>query len=273
MTLYGEQIHLQFTTKERYPSIVRFMANNYLLGFYGFIWVSEIISAIIASERCLCVLLPLRSQTILSTSTTTIIIVIINIIIVGLYSLVTTRYKPACAYDTVTQTNIWTVVPSQFYLDYQEFVDSLDAFVFGVIIPGVTVVVVVVATIVTMVKLRQAAAWRSVSSSSSNVSSREVALTVMLVYNSIFFVVCAFPFTLFRIAFLFLPEMKVGRRQHNLYFTGVWLSDVISYVNATFNFIIYVTMGSRYRQTLRQLISRGNKPGKLITQPVSQSAS
>ncbi|XP_076462771.1 uncharacterized protein LOC143295092 [Babylonia areolata] len=259
MLLYAEQIHVQFTTREKYGPIARFFVNNNLLGFYGFTWVSEIISAMIASERCFCILQPLRSQTVLSTSTTTVIVVLVNVVVVGLYFFVTARYRMMCAFDPSTNTNIWTITAGQFYLNNQKTIDFLDAFVYGVGIPLVMIMVVVMTTVVTMIKLRQAAAWRSGTSSSGSVSAREVALTVMLVYNSIFFVICVFPVALFRLVWLFVPEMNAGRRQHNLFFTCIWLMDIVTYINATFNIVVYYTMGSRYRQTFWQLLGRANR--------------
>ena len=83
MFIYGEQIHLQFTTQERYGPVVRFMANNNLAGFFAFSFVSQILSAIIASERCLCVLSPLRFQTLLQTRTVAVIIVAVYVVPLG----------------------------------------------------------------------------------------------------------------------------------------------------------------------------------------------
>ncbi|XP_076462840.1 uncharacterized protein LOC143295153 [Babylonia areolata] len=257
--LYVEQIYRQFTTKEKYGVIVRFVANHNMLGFYGFTWVSEVISAIIASERCFCILQPLRSQTVLSTSTTTVIVVLVNVVVVGLYLFVAARYRIVCAFDPTSSSEVWTFAPSQLYLNHQKVIDFFDSFVYGIAIPVVTIVVVIVTTTLTLIKLRQAAAWRSGTSSSGTVSAREVALTMMLVYNSIFFIICVFPIALFRVVWPFIPEMSPGRRYHNLYFTGIWFLDIMSYINATFNIAIYYSMGSRYRQTFWQLLGRANR--------------
>ena len=81
--LYGEQIHVQFTTKERFGPMMRFMVNHNLVGFFGFCWVSQVLSAIIASERCLCVLSPLRFQTLLQTRTVAVIIVAVYVVPLG----------------------------------------------------------------------------------------------------------------------------------------------------------------------------------------------
>ena len=175
-----------------------FITNHYLMGFNGFTGVSQVLSAIIASERCFCILQPLRSQTVLRTSTMTAIIVAINVLVVGLYFLMLTRYNIICAYNPITDSVVMTMTGGEFYLRHQKLLDILTVFVFGVGFPCVVMVVVITTTIITAVKLRQAAAWRAGTSSSGSVSSREIALTRMLVYNSIFFIVCILPIALFR---------------------------------------------------------------------------
>ena len=62
----------------------------------------------------------------------------------------------------------------------------------------------------------------------------------------------------------FMPEMNAGRRHHNLYMAGLWLVSISSYINATFNFVVYYTMGSRYRQTFWTLLGRKSTKSKSI---------
>ena len=98
-----------------------------------------------------------------------------------------------------------------FLFVIQEFITYVDSIVFGIGIAGVVMVVVIVTTIVTTIRLRKAAAWRS-ESSSGTFSSREVALTKMLIGNSILFIVCVSPGSLFRfemrIFFCFLSPFE-----------------------------------------------------------------
>ncbi|KAL8583815.1 hypothetical protein ACOMHN_036450 [Nucella lapillus] len=58
-----------------------------------------------------------------------------------------------------------------------------------------------------------------------------------------------------RVIWLVLPEIIAGQGQHNLFFMCVWLADSTTLVNATFNIIIYYTMGSRYRLTFWQILA------------------
>ena len=116
-----------------------FITNHYLMGFNGFTGVSQVLSAIIASERCFCILQPLRSQTVLRTSTMTAIIVAINVLVVGLYFLMLTRYNIICAYNPITDSVVMTMTGGEFYLRHQKLLDILAVFVFGVGFPCVAV--------------------------------------------------------------------------------------------------------------------------------------
>ena len=53
-----------------------------------------------------------------------------------------------------------------------------------------------------------------------------------------------------------MPEMNAGRRHNNLFAVGLWLLNIFSYINATFNIVVYYTMGSRYRHTFWTLFGR-----------------
>ena len=272
MFLFGEQVHVQFTTKERFGPVMRFMSNNSLVGFFGFTWVSQILSAIIASERCLCVLSPLRFQTLLETRTMAVIITLVYLVVVGVYFFVSARYRIACVFDPSSGTVLYTAVAGEFYQNQEKLINYLDSFVYGAGIPGMMIIVVTTTTITTAMKIRQAAAWRAGASSaggnssSSSISPREVALTKMLIGISVLFIVCVSPFALFRFMWLFLPEMDIGRRNQNLYLTGLWILESFSCMNSSFNIFVYYTMGSRYRETLWALIGR-NKRDKVKEKP------
>ena len=96
-----------------------FILNHNLTGFFGFTWVSQVISAIIASERCFCVVSPLRSQNVLSTRTMAVIIVSVFVIISGLFFLVVVRYQLVCVYDPVTDVYFKMIDGGEFYYKHE----------------------------------------------------------------------------------------------------------------------------------------------------------
>ena len=258
---YGEQLYLRFTTKEIYGPMMRFMFNNNLVGFFGFSWVSQVLSAIIASERCLCVLSPLRSQTMLQTRTMAVIIAVVYVVVVGGYFVMATRYRVACVFKPETGAT-WYMEASDFFRNHEQLINLLDGVVYGAGIPAVMIIVVTITTIITAIKIRQAAAWRAGTSSASGLSSsslispQELALTKMLVGIAVLFIVCISPLALVRLVWLFLPEFNVGRRYHNLYLTGLWILETLAFVNSSLNIFVYYTIGSRYRETFWALCGR-----------------
>ncbi|KAL8620884.1 hypothetical protein ACOMHN_025017 [Nucella lapillus] len=255
MIHHGEQIHLQFTTKETFGPVDAFLANHNLLALMGCNYISYILSAIIATERCLCVVNPLKFQTLLRTRTMAVIIVMSYILVLGLHFIIVFRYRVGCVYDPVCGKVAKAGFTAEFYDDNSEFIDSLETFVFGAGLPGIVVTAVVVATKLTTMKLREIVTWRTETSSTS-ISPREVALTKMLVGNSILFLVCIFPVAVVRIVWLILPGMNMGGSNHNLFLTTLWINEVFTFVNASLNIFVYYAMGSRYRETLWALFGR-----------------
>ena len=62
-----------------------------------------------------------------------------------------------------------------------------------------------------------------------------------------------------RLVWLFVPDMDIGGGQHNLFLVFIWVLDVSSYINSTFNFFVYYVMGSRFRVTMWELLGRKAK--------------
>ena len=97
-SLYAERIYTQFTDGEKYGPAYRYMVNNNVVGLVGFLNGSVLLSAIISTERCICVLFPLRSQRCISTKVLTAIIVVSVLVLVSLRFVVTAQYQVTCFY-------------------------------------------------------------------------------------------------------------------------------------------------------------------------------
>eukprot|EP00745_Piridium_sociabile_P036275 TRINITY_DN64808_c0_g1_i5.p1 TRINITY_DN64808_c0_g1~~TRINITY_DN64808_c0_g1_i5.p1 ORF type:complete len:307 (-),score=37.31 TRINITY_DN64808_c0_g1_i5:152-1030(-) len=260
MALHGEQLYRQFVTEERYGPIVTFVVNANLTLLTVFAFISPAVSAIIATERCLCVLKPLRFQTLIGIRTTAGIISVVSVVIISLHFFVSFRYRIGCAYDPESGVQMTSAVEGTFYKAHKDLVDAIHSYVFGVGVPVVEMIVVTITTIITIVKLRQAVTWRS--GTASVISAKEVALTKTLVANSIFFMACISPGAFIRCSWLFLPEVNSGRRHHNFFLVCTWINQTLNSINATFNFFVFYVMGSRYRDTFWSLFSRKQKTAK-----------
>ncbi|XP_076437972.1 uncharacterized protein LOC143277119 [Babylonia areolata] len=260
LMIHGEQIPSQFSTADKFGPFTAFLINHNFVVFMGFSFVSSILSAIIATERCLCVYNPLKFQSLIRTRTMAGIILSVFIIVFSLFYVMVYRYRVGCVHDMETGVVLTTFVKGQFYQAHEDFIKTLDSVTFGAGLPGTVLVVVMTTTILTVVKLRQIVTWRS--GTSSSISPSEVALTKMLVGNSMLFIVCFTPDALNHFMKIFIPEMNSGRRYHNFFLAALWVGDIFNLFNATFNFFVYYTMGSRYRETFWTLFGRKSKPLK-----------
>ncbi|XP_076470855.1 uncharacterized protein LOC143300811 [Babylonia areolata] len=116
-----------------------------------------------------------------------------------------------------------------------------------------TTVVVLWSITVTITKLSQ---WReSVSSVSDSVTSRDVALTRVIVGTSVLFIACIFPAVVMRISSFLVPDFVVGGRYDNLAWFTRRFYILASGLNSTFNFFLYYAYGSKFRETTNRLLS------------------
>ncbi|XP_070180293.1 galanin receptor 2a-like [Littorina saxatilis] len=219
-------------------------------------------TAAISTERCVCVVSPLRAQRMLPGWTLRgVLLLASTVLLTGMLVIAGPKHTIVCVYDPLTNVTSDIVYVTQYYKDNKKVLDILDVFIYATALPFIFLVVIVVTTSVTAVKLRSAARWRQQSSSAQpgapsaaeHRDSREVALTKMLIATSVLFIVCLCPMLLVQVAMFLVPELKFGGRYHNM--TSVLWSviSVFRCANSSFNFFVYHHLGSRFRNTLRQI--------------------
>ncbi|KAK7493508.1 hypothetical protein BaRGS_00015219, partial [Batillaria attramentaria] len=76
---------------------------TYFTGLTGFTLVSMFLSAVIASERCLCVVSPFKAKQVLSTCTMAVFIVIVSAVLLGgMLAIAGPKHTIACVFDPAT---------------------------------------------------------------------------------------------------------------------------------------------------------------------------
>ena len=225
------------------------------------IYASGFLSTLVAFERCLCVVSPLKAKSVIQTKTTAAIIAIGHVIIViGSYVLVA-RYRVVCILDPLTDEWINSLYPSDFYINNKELVDFFSAIIFGISLPGIYTAGVSISTVVTVVKLRRMSEWREQSSSSASLSCgassvKDVTLTRMLIGTSCVFLICITPLFLFYIVLPFVPELSLNGKYHNTYFLMLLLQQIFLYINSSVHFFVYYLFGTKFRLTVQGMLCR-----------------
>ena len=258
--IYFDRIHLAVSgVSGRQGPVLRFILDNYLSGFYGFSFASGFMTMVIACERCFCVLSPLRSRRIFKTKSTLIIILVAFFVLVGGFFVIGTRWSITCVFNPRTNSSSLELYPSQFYLLHKKLIDTLNVYVYGILLQGTFVLVLIISTVITVVKLHKMTSWREQSSSVAGASVRDVALTRMLIGCSILFIACSTPSVLLRFLIMFVPDMSMRGRYYNTFIFSTGVMRLFSYVNSSVNFFIYYAIGSKFKATLHALCGRSGK--------------
>ncbi|KAK7487717.1 hypothetical protein BaRGS_00020984 [Batillaria attramentaria] len=239
--------------------VMRAVLDYKLLGLSGFYSASQLISAIVAFERCYCVVRPLKSHTVLSTKTMAGIIVIVCVPAVAGYFVSTSRWNLGCIIDSATGSITFVPKASRFYLQNRQLVDAVNSIMQGFPLPAFCITIVTVMTIITVVKLKQMTRWREDTSTAGRLSTKEVTLTRMLVGTSILFMVCSTPQIVVFITGLFVPGLKLGGYYHHTYSVGVKIYETAALINSSFNFFVYYKFGTKFRETVDKMFLCGNK--------------
>ncbi|XP_076445885.1 uncharacterized protein LOC143283526 [Babylonia areolata] len=252
-----------FTTSYRDSGrITKTFVNNHVLGLYtGAIFASNFISSVIAGERCLCVVWPLRSSAVLKTKTIGMVILVGSLFLFGGRFLAEMKYHIVCVVDVATGSASNLVTMSEFYRNNQNLINALDGTVYGLGLPVAFCIFVIITTAITAVNLRKSSEFQAESSSSSatTLSARNVAVTRMLIYLSLQYIVCCLPNVFFRLSLVVFPELSPTGNWANLYFFLIAVIGMCGVVNSSLNVVVYYFFGSKYRETVKEMVCRCRK--------------
>nr|KAG5714015.1 hypothetical protein BaRGS_020343 [Batillaria attramentaria] len=225
------------------------LVNMNMYGVYtGFLNVANVLTMVIAIDRCACVLNPLHVRRAIRTRWVAGGIVVLYILILILCSLECFRFTIVSTFDPATNTTRYKSERTQFYYQHRTFLDVINNYVFNVITPTVSLVVVAAATTLTGLRLRTAQAWRQrVSldlrqSPSGNLTSTTLG--------------CRGPWVAMTITSKVVTGFSPRERYWDLFYVTNTLMHLLASINASVNFLVYVTRGTRFRATVRSLFTR-----------------
>nr|KAG5688565.1 hypothetical protein BaRGS_002780 [Batillaria attramentaria] len=224
---------------------------------YGVNVASACITMVIAVERCVCVVYPLRANSIMRTRTMGALLTAIVIISNLGYSIGCIRTKVIKVYDQTTGKTFFMLDINDFFKKYSFVLhDIVYTIIFSFLVPIVTFVVVGVATAITVTKLRTAIAWRASTSSGrgdNHSQLQQMALTKMLVILSCVFMACSAPMTAHSIVRLLVRDFATFGRYSNLFSSATEICLLISLINSGMNFFVYYNRSSRFKVDVRAL--------------------
>ena len=251
LAFHADQL-FSFTEGERNSAVARFVVNNNLIGLYGIAYGSTFLSVIISTERCICVLFPLKAQRCIPTKAIAFIIIVGVSVLVFARFAVTAMYQVTCFYEMRTQRLSWQLYVNSYYFRNQAILNALDGVFYGFCLTVGFPIIVLITTIITSVRLTHIVRWRSQTSSSW--SSKEIGVTKMLIALSIEFFVLSIPIIVLRVVPVFEPRLRGGGEFANSFYVLTTLSEICSYVSSSVNLFVYYFTGTKFKQTLQGLL-------------------
>lgn len=225
-----------------------------LLGFLnGLRITSSCIGAMIAVDRCICVVWPLRANTIIKTRTTFLFILISFLLSQVCQVLPFTFDVVGVNTDGAVH---WVPARSQLYYDHKMLIDMLVVTILGAITPITGFCIVFIATTATVIKLKLAMKWRSKSDYvSSGINDRQMTLTTIIVISSSIYVVTMFPFVLREISFWIIDDCLLSVTCNDIFMAFTAIVYTCAEINGSIHFFIYYSRSSRYRAVLKGIFS------------------
>lgn len=224
-----------------------------LFGLNGsFMLSSGCVTAIVAVERCACVVWPMKVPT-LATKRSIVLITWGSVLIVNLICWVDyLKFKLGSTSDPITGKEIPIIIPSDMYTQNKTFFDFFE----NVVTSGLSIAIftiVCVTTSVTALQLRRAIGWRKGASGNNTIDRRQRSLIKMLIVVSCIYIITAFPNIPLDMISLTVDGFEFTGRYARLFEACVITYVTLAMANSSSNFFVYVTRSSKFRRQLKAL--------------------
>ncbi|GFO10340.1 peptide receptor gpcr [Plakobranchus ocellatus] len=228
---------------------------------FAFSKTTALITAWISTERCLCVIFPMKVKLIITRTVNTVVFVLIFIIACSpaMVSYNTLRYERR--EDPLgNQTRLFLFISNTGKVITPQ--NMLVRLLYNVAFPVFSWVVVIVNTTFLIIKLKQSANWRKqhlnfpTTSATQRTTLRTNRVTKTAVVVASIFIVCTLPISLTFFAWEYLPKLSPTGEFRNVATLGATLAFFLSEVNSSVNIIVFTIMGAKFRSALLQIVCR-----------------
>lgn len=224
---------------------------NYLICYSSY--VTSVLAAYVAVERCLCVCIPFKVKWLLTTKVTLTVCLVISVVVFGLFSVMFGIYDIYWAYSYKYNKTI------AFYR-HNTFYDANEGPLFqyynlsGILWPLVSFIVIIICTAIIVHMLRQSSKFRSGQAeikkeASNQLSARDRQVVKMLAVIIGVYVICLSPRIAIYLVKIFVYEFYFIRKYHNIFMFVCYILWVFEMGNGAINFFIFYAMSSSFRVT------------------------
>ncbi|KAI8772752.1 neuropeptide receptor 15 [Biomphalaria glabrata] len=241
---------------------------NYLVSFATY--VTSVLAAYVAVERCLCVMMPLKVKWLLTPTVSFVICGMVSFVVFGCFAVIFGIYDIVWVWDSRYNASI-------AIYQYNEFstVHSVALFAYynlsGTLWPLISLVIIVISAVIISAKLREASKFRSQhhtggtakptkhdnsgsdkAKKTKPITNRDQKVVKMLLVIIVLYIVNLSPRVAHYLAKYFIQEYYYLRQYHNLASAMAYIVFFFDYLNGTVGLFVFLSMSSSFRATYKQ---------------------
>ncbi|KAL8624335.1 hypothetical protein ACOMHN_044766 [Nucella lapillus] len=252
-----------------FPQIFDSVRNAHVMcSFFNlFGWGSSdmgvLLTVAMTTERCLAIQFPFKAPTLCTVKRAKIVTVCLfffEILKVG-HLVFTSRVAPK------EVTAYLCDVDRQFSEDYKIFYDHYWPYIHNIFLM-VAFIIIIIGNIIITIHVKRSEDSKDMGEGAKNTggsqqgktTSKSRQLSLMLIIDSVTIILCTLPFAIYVVlaqAFQLFDDTPQGRGKQSMVFA---ICFYLLYVNRCANFFLYCISGTRFRQALKEILSR--KPPK-----------
>ncbi|CAG5121547.1 unnamed protein product [Candidula unifasciata] len=240
---------------------------NYLGSFSTY--VTSVLAAYVAVERCLCVTMPLKVKWLLTPKLALIICTVISVSVFGYFAVIFGIYDVVWVYNSNFNTRVAIYKYNRFSQNNTNLFYYYN--MSGALWPLASLVVIVISTVIISYKLKEASKFRlthkEVAAGAVNnasiekdnkglntrpsklLSKRDQQVVKMLLVIIVIFIVNLVPRVAHYLAKYFIPEFYYLRQYHNLITVMAYVVFTFDFLNGSVNLFVFLAMSSSFRST------------------------
>ncbi|XP_059170162.1 uncharacterized protein LOC131951786 [Physella acuta] len=233
---------------------------NYLQVFTNY--VTYVLAAYVAFERCLCVCVPFKVKAIFTPKLTFFMMLLISILVIVSFGVIFFVYDIVWVFDVALNQTIVVYRYNDVYKIHG--VKIIDYFnLIGILNPIFSFVVILVCTIIIFVQLQKMSKFRlnsahktKTDSKRADMTSRDKQVVKMLLVVIIVYIVALIPRLMLYAGKMLEPEFYYLKRYHNLFNVCAYTVMAVDFINASVHLFIYLSMSTNFRTTFQEIILR-----------------
>lgn len=254
------------------------VAFNYLICFSTY--VTSVLAAYVAVERCLCVCVPFKVKWLLTPKVTFSVCTFISVFVFGWFAVLFGIYDIVWVMSDMYNKSIAIYRNNDFY--YANQVPLFEYYnLSGILWPLVSFAVIVVCTIIIAYKLKESSRFRlgqaEVKAETANqLSNRDRQVIKMLMVIIGVYVVGLSPRIGLYLAKYLIYDFYFLRRLHNIFVFVSYVLWIFDLSNGAVNFFVFYTMSSSFKTTFFKMFRKtklaNSKPDIRSNQPIPSTS-